>query len=119
MKTPSTIAALIAAASLAATVGLAQAKPASPAASQMAPVPAEQTLPAATPAVPATISIEQAIAIAQKHHPGGRVKDVEMDVEWGRRVYEIEVVGADWREYDMKIDAVTGKVLSNRRDWFD
>ncbi|MDO4795137.1 MAG: PepSY domain-containing protein [Brachymonas sp.] len=107
MKTPSTIAALIAAASLAATVGLAQANPA-----------ASGAVPAA-PAIAATISMEQAIAIAEKHHPGGRVKDVEMDVEWGRRVYEIEVVGADWREYDMKIDAVTGKVLSNRRDWFD
>lgn len=119
MKTPFTITALIAAASLAAAAGLAQANPATPAASShVQPAPAAQTVPA-TPGVAPTISMEQAIAIAQKHHPGGRIKDVEMDVEWGRRVYEIEVVGADWHEYDMRIDAVSGKVLSNRKEWFD
>lgn len=115
MNTRFSIAALITAASLAATASVAQAKPAGQAASNAAPAPAH-TAPAG---IPGTISMEQAIAIAEKAHPGGRVKDVEMDVEWGRRVYEIEVMGADWYEYDMKIDAVTGKVLSNRRDWFD
>ncbi|MDO4770153.1 MAG: PepSY domain-containing protein [Brachymonas sp.] len=115
MQTSKTLSALIAAASLAASVGLAQANPA---ASNAARVQVAQSAPA-TPAIAGTISMEQAIAIAEKHHPGGRIKDVDMDVEWGRRVYEIEVVGADWYEYDMKIDAVTGKVLSNRRDWFD
>lgn len=115
MKTSKTLSALIAAASLAASVGLAQANPA---ASSAAPVQVAQPA-SATPAIADTISMEQAVAIAEKHHPGGRIKDVDMDVQWGRKVYEIEVVGADWREYDMKIDAVTGKVLSNRRDWFD
>lgn len=62
------------------------------------------------------ISMEQAIAIAEKHHPGSKAAKAEMDVEAGRLVYEVELVTADKKELDVKIDAAEGKVISSRRD---
>lgn len=106
--TKQTIAALIAVASLAAVAGVAHADDdyhvlEAPRTSQSAP----------------RISMERAIAIAQKKVPGGRVKKAERDVEMGRLVYEVEIVTRDRKEYDIKVDAHTGKILSTRMEWDD
>ena len=137
MKTSATLSAVFAAVSLLAAGNWAHATPAAQAASAaaapvqtvqpVAPLPAAPVAPVAAPAAPAapaaypqaTISLEQAIAIAEKNISGGKVKDVELDYEWGRMVYEMEVMAPGWREYDVVIDATTGKVLSSRLDWFD
>ena len=118
MKTSKTLSALVAAASLLVAGGWAHAAPPAQVANPSAvPAQAPALAPAAYPQP--TISLEQAIAIAEKHIPGGKVKDVEMDYEWGRMVYEVEVVAPGWREYDVMIDATTGKILFSRLDWFD
>lgn len=105
--TKHTIAALIAAASLATVAGVAHADDdhvlEAPRTSQSAP----------------RISMERAIAIAQKKVPGGRVKKAERDVEMGRLVYEVEIVTRDRKEYDIKVDAHTGKIISSRMEWDD
>ena len=131
MKISATLSAVFAAVSLLAAGSWAHANPAAQAASAaaapvqaaqpVAPLPAAPVAPVAAPAAypQATISLEQAIAIAEKHISGGKVKDVELDYEWGRMVYEMEVMAPGWREYDVVIDATTGKVLSSRLDWFD
>ena len=80
----------------------------------VAPAAAAEAVPAAV-AQPAPIGIEQAIAAAQKHHPGSKVKDIELKGKHGIMVYEIELVSG-WKEYDVKVDAATGKVISSRFD---
>ena len=80
----------------------------------VAPAAAAEAVPAAV-AQPAPIGIEQAIAAAQKHHPGSKVKDVEIKSKHGVMMYDIELVSG-WKEYDVKVDAATGKVISSRFD---
>ena len=100
-------AALMAAAGLATAGGLAWAQPAPGGA-------AAQPAPAAQPQ--GRISLQQAIAAAEKHHPGGTATKAELDTEWGQAVYEVEVRMPNRQEYDVKIDASNGKVLSSRLD---
>ena len=57
----------------------------------------------------------EAVAAAQKHHPGSKVKDIELKGKHGIMVYDIELVSG-WKEYDVKVDAATGKVISSRFD---
>lgn len=137
--THTTIAAWILAASLGAAGGLAHAQAATgntaaSASQQAVSAPATATVAApalaaptaqpavpAMPAQPALVSVEQAIAAAQKQHPGSTVKDIDMEGKHGIMVYEIELASG-WREYKVKVDAATGKVLTSRFEgiaWFD
>lgn len=100
-------AALMAAAGLATAGGMAWAQPA-PGSAATQPVPAVQPQ--------GRISLQQAIAAAEKHHPGGTATKAELDTEWGQAVYEVEVRMPNRQEYDVKIDASNGKVLSSRLD---
>ena len=100
-------AALLAAAGLALAGGMAWAQPA-PGSAAVQPVPAGQP--------EGRISLQQAIAAAEKHHPGGTATKAELDTEWGQAVYEVEVRMPNRQEYDVKIDASNGKVLSSRLD---
>ena len=84
----------------------------------VAPAAVVEAVPVTAPAAvaqPAPIGIEQAIAAAQKHHPGSKVKDIELKGKHGIMVYDIELVSG-WKEYDVKVDAATGKVISSRFD---
>lgn len=106
MNTSKTIAALIAALGLSAAAGMAHADD------------DHRMRPAAQAG--ARISMDRAIAIAQKQVPGGgRVKKAELDRERGRLVYEIEIVTRERKEYDIKVDAQTGKIVSRRVEWDD
>lgn len=108
MNTRQTLAALMAAASLSLVAGVAHADDDR----HMMDAPrSAQT--------GARISMERAIAIAQKHVPNGRVKKAELDREQGRLVYEVDIVTRDRKEYDVKVDAHTGQVISSRVDWDD
>lgn len=64
----------------------------------------------------ARISFAEAVSRVERLHPGGRVKKVELERDFGRLYYEVDVVLPDYREYDVKIDAVSGEVISNRWD---
>ena len=46
---------------------------------------------------------------------GGRVKDVDFDYDDGYPHYDVEIV-KNGREYDVKLDARSGRVRSVRRD---
>ena len=61
------------------------------------------------------ISIEDAISIALSQIPG-EVTKVELDTENGRLVYEVDIITRQGIEYDMEIDAQTGRITRLRRD---
>lgn len=49
-------------------------------------------------------------------HPGGVIEDAELDKDFGRYVYEVEVVDANGVEWDVELDASKGAVLQNKQD---
>ena len=53
-------------------------------------------------------------ALAQ--HPGGVLQDTELENQWGRYVYQLEVDDAQGVEWDIELDAATGEILKNHRD---
>lgn len=62
-----------------------------------------------TPQKKTVISAEQAKKIALQNF-NGTIKELELDEDDGRLVYEIELINGN-READIEIDAYTGKVL--------
>lgn len=65
------------------------------------------------------ISMDEAKEKALSARPG-MIKDMELENRkyskgWD---YEFEIVDADGKEWDVDIDAKTGEVVKNRRDWF-
>lgn len=55
-----------------------------------------------------------ALALAQ--HPGGVLQDTELENQWGRYVYQIELRDAQGLEWDIELDANTGEILKNQQD---
>lgn len=62
------------------------------------------------------ISQERAAQIARQAVKGGRVTGVEFDHDRRDDHFDVEVRTADGREYDVKIDARSGKVRYVKRD---
>lgn len=54
------------------------------------------------------------IAIAK--HPGATIEGTELENQWGRYVYELELRDPQGVEWDMKLDAATGEVLKDHQD---
>lgn len=54
------------------------------------------------------------LALAQ--HPKGVIRETELENEWGRYVYQLELVDAQGLEWDIELDAATGEILKNRQD---
>lgn len=54
------------------------------------------------------------IALAQ--HPKGVIHETELENEWGRYVYQLELVDAQGLEWDIELDAATGEILKNHQD---
>lgn len=61
------------------------------------------------------IGLEKAKAIAMKKAPGATIVKAKTDDDDGVKVYEIEMVKGIY-EYEVKIDAKTGKVLEFEKD---
>ena len=66
----------------------------------------------------AKISLSQAIGTAESHAAGKAVK-AELDSEKGALAFEVEVVTADKKVMDVRVDANDGKVLSSQLDTAD
>lgn len=49
-------------------------------------------------------------------HPGGVIRETELENEWGRYIYQLEVVDAQGVEWDLELDAATGEVLKDHQD---
>lgn len=108
MNRKATLAALIAAAGVATAGGLAYAQPAS----------GVVVHEAVADLAKAKLTLEQAVALAQDHAKGKATK-AELESKRGSTYYEVEVVAADNQVFDVKIDAIEGKVLSSKLDRHD
>lgn len=64
------------------------------------------------------IGLEKAKTIAQKKVPGATIVKAKRDTDDGIKVYEVELV-KDMYEYEVKIDAKTGKILEFEKDFDD
>lgn len=61
------------------------------------------------------IPTAKVVEIVTKARPGA-VTDLELDRDFGRLVYEVEVRDEQFREWDLEIDAKTGEVLTEEQD---
>lgn len=49
-------------------------------------------------------------------HPEAEIIEREVEQEYGRIIYEVNLIDRQGTEWDIELDAVTGKVLRNRQD---
>ena len=66
----------------------------------------------------ASVTLGQAVTTAEAQL-NGRATRAALDSEGGAVAYRVEVVAADNRVFDLRIDATDGKVLSSRQDAAD
>lgn len=62
------------------------------------------------------ISMDEARRVALAHVPGSTVESIELDVEQGREVYEVELRAENGVEHDVIIDAHDGRVIRSAID---
>lgn len=61
-------------------------------------------------------SFEKLNEIALAQHPEAKIHETELEEEWGRYVYKLELVDAQGQEWDVELNAATGEILKNRID---
>jgi uncharacterized membrane protein YkoI len=99
-----TLTAVLAATALVLTAGLAQAR-------DLGPDEALKLRDAGT-----ILSFEKLNAAALALHPGSKTEDTELEEEYGRYIYQVEVRDAQGIQWDVELDATNGQVLKNLRD---
>jgi uncharacterized membrane protein YkoI len=96
--------ALVAAAALSVAAGIAQAR-------DLGPDEALQLRDAGT-----IQSFDKLNAAALAQHPGGKIEETELEEEYGRYVYQLEVRDAQGVQWDIELDASNGQILKNQQD---
>ncbi|NMX71020.1 PepSY domain-containing protein [Pseudomonas sp. WS 5059] len=96
--------AIVAASIIALTTGLAQAR-------DLGPDEALKLRDAGT-----IQSFEKLNAAALAKHPGGTVHETELEQEYGKYIYQVDLRDAQGVEWDVELDAVTGQVLKDHQD---
>lgn len=96
--------ALFAATALTTGVGIAQAK-------DLGPDEALKLLDAGT-----IQTFEKLNEAALALHPGAQIDDTELEEEYGRYIYQVEIRDAEGVEWDVELDATNGTVLKNQQD---
>lgn len=61
------------------------------------------------------LPLEQILERSQAAHPG-RVLEVELESKRGRHVYEIELLDAEGRVWELYYDAATGELLKRKQE---
>ncbi|MFP3446739.1 PepSY domain-containing protein [Pseudomonas sp. SIMBA_067] len=61
-------------------------------------------------------SLDELKATAVAKHPGATVTDSELEDEYGRYIYKVELRDTQNVEWDVDLDAKTGEVLKDERD---
>ncbi len=78
----------------------------------------EEVASANDPAFKAKITLEEAQAIALKAKPG-KIVETEFSIEGdGQSSYEFDIVGEDGVEWEIEIDAMTGKIIEMERETY-
>lgn len=99
-----TLTALFAASALAVTAGYVQAK-------DLGPDEALKLRDAGT-----IQSFEKLNAAALAKHPKATITDTELEQQYGKYVYQVELRDAQGTEWDVEVDAVNGQVLKDHQD---
>ncbi|WP_122666274.1 PepSY domain-containing protein [Pseudomonas viridiflava] len=55
-------------------------------------------------------------AAALARHPGATINDTELDEKYGKHIYQVELTDTQGIEWDVDVDAATGKVLKDHQD---
>jgi uncharacterized membrane protein YkoI len=66
----------------------------------------------------AKVDLGQAVSAAEAQ-AGGKATKAELDAERGQVVFNVEVVTADSKVFDVRVDGTDGKVLSSKPDAAD
>lgn len=61
-------------------------------------------------------SFEKLNELALGKHPGASITETELENEYGKYVYQVELRDAKGIHWDLKIDAVTGQIYKNHQD---
>ncbi|RMQ45960.1 hypothetical protein ALQ04_01598 [Pseudomonas cichorii] len=61
-------------------------------------------------------SFEKLNEYALAKHPGGTITETELENEYGKYVYQIELRDTQGVQWDLKINAVTGQIYKNYQD---
>ena len=62
------------------------------------------------------VSFEKLNATALAKHPGSTVTETELEEEYGKYIYQIELRDQQGIEWDLELDAVTGQLLKDHQD---
>lgn len=61
-------------------------------------------------------SFEKLNAVALAAHPGAIITDTELENEYGKYVYQLDLRDSKGVDWDLQLDAVTGKIHKNHQD---
>lgn len=53
---------------------------------------------------------------ALARHPGSRIEETELEDEYGRYIYQIELRDPQGVQWDLELDASSGEILKNQQD---
>jgi len=62
------------------------------------------------------LSFDKLDAAVLARHPGATVTDTELEEEYGKYRYKVDLRDAKGIEWDLELDAVSGEVLKNHQD---
>lgn len=62
------------------------------------------------------VSFEKLNATALAKHPGSTVTETELEEEYGKYIYQIELRDPQGIDWDLELDAVSGQVLKDHQD---
>ncbi len=61
-------------------------------------------------------SFETLNAVALEQHPGAVIEETELEEEYGRYIYQVEVRDPQGQQWDLELDATNTQVLKNKQD---
>ncbi|WP_460145260.1 PepSY domain-containing protein [Pseudomonas sp. S2_A02] len=62
------------------------------------------------------VSFEKLNATALAKHPGAKISETELEEEYGKYIYQVELRDPQGLEWNLELDAVSGQVLKNHQD---
>jgi uncharacterized membrane protein YkoI len=62
------------------------------------------------------VSFEKLNATALTRHPGSTITETELEEEYGKYIYQIEMRDPQGLNWDLELDAVSGQVLKDHQD---
>ncbi|WKV98949.1 PepSY domain-containing protein [Pseudomonas sp. H22_DOA] len=62
------------------------------------------------------VSFEKLNATALAKHPGSAITETELEEEYGKYIYQVELRDPQGLNWDLELDAVSGQVLKDHQD---